>query len=92
MIPVPNAIAILKDTENPELVQKVYDWFFSSAAQISIVHGGAYSPLPKIASPEGAKPWSELWSQLMKWGPETLSEMLTGRDRIRAKFSEVVLH
>lgn len=92
VIPVPSPIAIFRETEHPELAQKVYDWFFSTEAQVTIVRGGAYSPLPKFISPEGAKPWGELQDHLMKWSPQGLAEMLSGRDRIRAKFSEVVLH
>jgi iron(III) transport system substrate-binding protein len=91
-IVVPNPIAILKDTEHPEVAQKIYDWFFSPAAQSSIVRGGTYSPLPKTASPDGARPWNELQMQVMKWTPEALAGLLSGRDRIKAKFSEVVLH
>lgn len=91
-IPVPGPIAILKDTDHPEIARGVYDWFFSASAQGSIVRGGSYSALPKFASPEGARPWAELQNQLIAWTPESLSEMYGGRDRIRAKFSEVVLH
>ena len=91
-IQIPNPIAILKDTDHVQASQRIYDWFFGPAAQNALVRGGTYSPLPKIVSPDGARPWNELQMQLMKWTPETLSELFTGRERVRAKFSEVVLH
>jgi iron(III) transport system substrate-binding protein len=91
-IQIPSSIAILKDTEHPELAQRLYDWFLGPAAQSAIVRGGSYSPFPKIVSPDGARPWNELQPMLLRWTPESLSELETGRDRIRAKFSEVVLH
>jgi iron(III) transport system substrate-binding protein len=89
---VPSPIAILKDTEHPEIARKIYDWFFGPAAQSAIVRGGSYSPMPKIVSPDNARPWTELQMQLMKWSPEVLAELFSGRDRVRAKFSEVVMH
>lgn len=92
VIPVPGPIAILASTKHPEATKKVYDWFFSPAAQNVIVRGGAYSPLPKIVSPDNARPWAALQAQLMVWSPALLSELHSNQDQIRAKFSEVVLH
>lgn len=92
VIPVPSYVAILKDSGEPELAKKVYDWFYSAAAQTAMIHSGMYSPLPKSASPENARTWAELQPGLMKWSPELLSEFFGQRDQIKGKFSEVVLH
>jgi iron(III) transport system substrate-binding protein len=91
-IPIPSPIAILADSRNPELAKKVYDWFFTVSAQNAIVHAGMYSPLAKIASPVGAKPWSELSKQMMPWSPKILSELYEKREEIKSKFSETVIH
>lgn len=92
VIPVPGFVAILRTSRHKEMARQVHDWFFSPAAQTAIIHGGMYSPLPKIASPDLARPWPELQSQLLKWSPELLAELLKTRDQVRGKFSEVVLH
>jgi ABC-type Fe3+ transport system substrate-binding protein len=92
VIPVPGSIAIMKETEHPEIAKSVYDWFFSPAAQTIFTRAGSYSPLPKFPPPEGAHPWAEVAAQMMPWSPEIASEMLLKRDRTRAKFSEIVLH
>jgi iron(III) transport system substrate-binding protein len=89
---VPGLIAILKDTGDPEIAQRVYDWFFSSEGQKAVIRGGFYSPLSKSATPEGARPWAELQPSLAPWTTNTLIEMLSTRDQVRARFSEVVLH
>lgn len=92
VIPVPSPIAILKGSQNPELAKKVYDWFFTQAAQTAIVHGGMYSPLANIPSPQNAKPWAEIQKQQITWTPEVLKEIFNTRDQVKAKFSQVVLH
>lgn len=89
---VPGPIAILKDSAHPETARKIYDWFYAQAAQTAIVRGGSYSPLPKFASPEGSRPWPELQPLLMKWEAGAWGDLYAQRDRVRAKFSEVVLH
>lgn len=89
-VPVPGPIAILKSSRHPEIAKKVYDWFFGQQAQGTLVRAGSYSALPQFAPPEGGRPWNTL--VLKKWNPQELSALLLERDRIRAKFSTVVLH
>lgn len=89
---VPGPLAILANTERPEVAKKIYDWFFGPDAQSAMVRGGAYSPVPKIVSPDGARPWIELVNQILKWEPTSLAQLLSGRDRVKARYSEVVLH
>jgi iron(III) transport system substrate-binding protein len=89
---VPGPLAILADTERPEVAKKIYDWFFGPDAQSAMVRGGAYSPFSKIVSPDGARPWVELANQVLKWEPTSLAQLLSGRDRVKARYSEVVLH
>jgi iron(III) transport system substrate-binding protein len=88
----PGPIAILRDSEHPKTAQKVYDWFFSAAAQNAFVHAGMYSPLPGAASPDRARPWRDLSLQLLKYDSTIREEIFRERDRIRGRFSEVVLH
>jgi iron(III) transport system substrate-binding protein len=82
-IAIPSPMAIPADTDTPELAKKVYDWFFSEAAQKLIVRTGLYSPFPAIAPPEGAPKWTDLKRQL----PKTA----TDREAIKKKFAEIVL-
>jgi len=92
VIAIPSPIAITKDTKNPELTKKVYDWFFSDKAQNAIVKSGMYSPLPHINPPKNARPWKELSANAMKWSPEVLKTILNKRSLIKKNFSEIVLH
>jgi iron(III) transport system substrate-binding protein len=89
---VPGPIAILADSEHATLAKRVYDWFFGPQAQGALVRGGTYSPVPKQPSPEGARPWAEISQHALKWEPSTLEQLLAGRDKVKAKFSEAVLH
>ena len=91
-VPVPSPAAILKGTAEPEIAKKVYDWFFSPAAQQAIIAGGMYSPLPGQPSPSGARPWEELSGQLQPWSPAVLQEVFGQRDAIKAQFSKIVLN
>lgn len=90
-IPVPSPIAILSMTKQPEAAKKVYDWFFSPQAQNAIIHGGMYSPLPKIVSPDQARPWADLRKRLTPWTPDVLEQVYRARESIKAKFTEIVL-
>ncbi len=90
-IPVPSPIAILAATKQPEIARKVYDWFFSPQAQNAIIHGGMYSPLPRIVSPDKARPWADLRRHLTPWTPEVLEQVYQAREAIKTKFTEIVL-
>lgn len=91
VIAIPSPIAILKSSKQPELAKKVFDWFFSETAQNAIIKSGMYSPIPSFPSPKGALPWPELQGRMMKWNPTVLKEILSERESIKKKFSEVVL-
>jgi iron(III) transport system substrate-binding protein len=90
VVPIPSPIAILKDSGNPELAKKVYDWFFSEAAQRAIVKGDMYSPVDGIPAPEGARPWKDV-ARIAPWNPKLLEELYAGRADVKRKFAEVVL-
>ena len=92
VISVPSPIAILADTRHPELSKKIYDWFFTDDAQKAIVHGNMYSPIPRLAPPEGALSWNEVSKMVMKWNPKVLAELYEKREEIKSRFSEMVLH
>ncbi len=92
VIPVPSPIAIFKDTKEPELAKKIYDWFFSPAAQNAMIRSGMYSPMPGSPMPEKGMAWSDLKKQMAPWSAKTLAEIYLARDQTRAKFSEYVLH
>lgn len=83
-IPVPSPVAILEQTDKPELAKQVYDFLFSEAMQAEIVRGAMYSPLPAHAPPEGGKPWKEL--ALFSWDAETLAWVKDERAGIKKRF------
>jgi iron(III) transport system substrate-binding protein len=91
-IPIPSPIAILKDSKNPELVKKAYDWFFTPEAQKAVVKGGMYAAVPGIAGPDTALGWPELEKNLAPWSPALVDEIYAQRDQLKSKFSEVVFH
>lgn len=85
---VPSPIAILRSANNPELARRVYDFFFTEAAQDAIVKGYMYSPLPDHGPPEGAPPFSEL--VLRPWSHEFLLWVKGRRDEIQARFRAIL--
>jgi iron(III) transport system substrate-binding protein len=85
---VPSPIAILRSANNPELARRVYDFFFTEAAQEAIVRGFMYSPLPDHPPPEGAPPFSEL--VLRPWSHEFLLWVKGRRDEIQARFRSIL--
>jgi len=92
VILIPGPIAILKDTRHPEIAKKVYDWFYSSAAQSVLVRNGMYSPLSRIVSPDKARTWTDVLRDSMPWSPEILAEIYDSREKIQAQYSDIVLH
>ena len=92
VIPVVSPIAILKETEHPELAKKVYDWFYIEAAQKAMVKSGMYPALAAIPSPVGARTLAEVQKQMMPWNPQILDELFGQRDTIKNRFTEIVLH
>ena len=90
-IPVLSPIAILRDTRNPELAKKAYDWFFSDEAQRAIVRGSMYSLIESAPSPEHSLPYTELKKSMMPWSAEILAQMFAERAVIKSRFSETVL-
>ena len=90
-IPVLSPIAILRDSRNPELARKAYDWFFTDEAQRAIVRGSMYSLVETAPSPDHALPYAELKKTMMPWSAEILERMFAERGAIKSKFSETVL-
>jgi iron(III) transport system substrate-binding protein len=91
-IPITSPIAILKDTRQPELAKKAYDWFYSADAQNALVKSGMYSRVQGITAPVHAKPLSELAPKMLPWSPSVLEALYAQREEIKAKFSKAVLH
>ena len=87
-IPVPSPVAILKQSDTPELAKKVYDFLFTEAMQQEIVAGYMYSPLPSNDPPAGGKPWSQL--ALFAWDAETLHWVKEERGTIKTKFRQIL--
>lgn len=90
-IPILSPIAILKSSEEPEAAKKIYDWFFSTPVQVEIIKSGLYSPLPKIVSPDFARPWKELAPFLFPGAMEKLHSFLPKRGEIKTQFTEIIL-
>jgi iron(III) transport system substrate-binding protein len=91
-IPVTSPIAILKDSRQPELAKKIYDWFFSADAQRAMVKSGMYSRVEGITAPLNARALPELSRSMMPWSAQVLEELYGERDSIKTKFTEIVLH
>lgn len=87
-IPVPSPVAILKQSDTPELAKKVYDFLFGEAMQQAIVAGSMYSPIPSNAPPAGGKPWNEL--ALFPWDAEALRWVKDERGAIKTKFRQIL--
>ncbi len=90
-IPVLSPIAILRDSRNPEMAKRAYDWFFTKEAQEAIVRGSMYSLIESSPSPDHARSYAELKSTMMPWSTEILAQMYAERAAIKSKFSETVL-
>ncbi|MAG56505.1 MAG: ABC transporter substrate-binding protein [Planctomycetes bacterium] len=87
-VPVPSPIAILKSSPHPELARRVYDLFFSTEVQASIVSGHMYSPLPEAAPPVGARAWKDV--PLYPWNAEFVETVRKDRDAIKRRFREIM--
>lgn len=53
-------VAILQSTRYPKIARQVRNWFFTPAAQNSIIRAGHYSPVNGMAYPDGARSWTEV--------------------------------
>jgi len=87
-VPIPSPIAILASTQRPALAKQVYDAMFSADVQAAIVAGHMYSPLPGLAAPAGAKPWSEL--ALAPWDAAFVTWVRDRRSEIKRRFRETM--
>lgn len=89
---IPSPVAILATTRSPELARQAVDFFFSPEGQESIVKkGDMHSPIPGVASPEGARTWDQIFSGAMQWSPALFQEIFKNREEIKKKFSQMVL-
>jgi iron(III) transport system substrate-binding protein len=91
VVSIPSPIAILKTTKHPELAKQVYDYFFTTEGQQSIVKGDMHSIFTEVAPPEGAKPWSEIMGIALPWNMKVIAEVRAERDAIKQRFSRVML-
>ena len=93
VIPISSPIAIMQDSENPEIAKKIYEWLLTSEAQHAIINSGMYSLMPGVAPPKGARAFfGDVDKILMAWSPQLLEQLYGERGEIKAKFSELVLH
>lgn len=87
-IPVPSPVAILKQTDTPDLAKEVVDFLFTEAMQQEIVAGYMYSPIPANAPPAGGKPWKDL--ALFPWDAESLAWVKAERSDIKSRFRRIL--
>ena len=88
---VPSPIAIVKTTGAPDAAKRIYDFMLSDAGQKAIVRGNMYSPIERIAAPEGARSWGEVYGNtLIAWSPEYLRETMARREEIKQRFSRIM--
>lgn len=88
---VPSPIAMTKNSANPDLVKKVYDYFFSPEIQAIIAEGDMYAIFPETHAPVGAKPFAEILAMAMPWDQKVVKEIAATRADIKAQFSKIVL-
>ena len=87
-IPVPSPVAILANTDKPELAKQVYDFLFGEAMQAAVVAGNMYSPLPTHAPPAGARAWATL--ERFVWDTESIAWVTAERDAIKKRFRAIM--
>ena len=88
---VPSPIAIGANAKFPEAAKRVYDFMLSEAGQRAIVGGHMYSPFEAMSGPEGARPWSEIYSTaLVPWSADYLNRTRAKRDDIKENFGRII--
>jgi len=86
---VPSPVAVLRDTQEPELARRVADWLFSDAARQVVIKGWMYSVLPSDPPPHGAPPFADL--RIHPWNLETFATWSGERQQVKSLFREIVL-
>lgn len=89
---IPSPVGILASTPFPKVAQEVADFLFSKEGQDSIIQkGDMHSPLPGMASPQGAPVWEFVQAHSMTWNPQILAAVYKERTGIKKQFSAKVL-
>lgn len=86
---IPAPLAVLEDTADPELAQRVVDWFLSEEARKIVIEGWVHSIFTEDPAPFGAPPLSEL--DVYPWDLDTLATWGEKRQDVKSLFQRVVL-
>ena len=86
---IPSPVAVLADSDQPDLARQVADWLFSEAAREVVVKGWMYSVIPEDPAPQGAPPYDEI--QLHPWDLQTFISWSSKRQEVKTRFREIVL-
>ena len=89
---IPGQMAILKDTKNPEIAKRIYDWFFSASVQSLFVKEGLYSVLDSLPSPKGAPSLKEIRAKAPSLSAQEILKMAHQTDEVQKQFRELNLN
>lgn len=85
-----NVIAITKKEGSREAAQKFVDWMYKKQGQEAMTRSFMYSPLANFAPPVGAPPLAELQKKAFKWSQEFVDKIVSERQAIKEKFTEIM--
>ncbi|NBX76755.1 MAG: extracellular solute-binding protein [Proteobacteria bacterium] len=91
VIPVPSPIAILAQSRNPDLAQKIYDFFSSDQAQQIFLKANVYSPFLTQLAPDSAKPYTEIEKTEFSWNATILEEFNQTKEDTKKTFTRMIL-
>lgn len=91
VVPIPSPVAIVSTTAHPELAKQVYDYFFSKEGQEVMRKGDVHSIFNDFQTPDGARPLAEFMSKSMQWEWKLIQEIREEREKIKERFSKVML-
>lgn len=88
---IPSPMAILSTTKQLSLSKKVYDFFFTPAAQQVFLNTFVYSPVLRTLAPRNAKPLSELEVTQFQWDTTVLESLSQKKQEVKMRFSNLML-
>lgn len=86
---IPSPLAVLANSDQPELARRVAAWFFSPQARQVVIQGWMYTPFADDAAPTGAPAWQDF--QRLPWDLETFAEWTNTRQEVKTLFRQIVL-
>jgi len=88
---IPSPMAILSTTKQLSLSKKVYDFFFTRAAQQVFLNTFVYSPVLRNLAPRDARPLSDLEVTQFQWDARVLESLSQQKQEVKNHFSSLML-